>query len=151
MSNSRRHDVARATTPQPYTHRNVADVADSAPAFSFGERQESRFASDDLDTEQTGFSHHAFKSGRRQAFGHRHDQTEEVYFVVSGSGRMKLDDDVVELRPRDVVRVAPTVVRAFEAGADGLEVLAFGRRDASDRGEIIDGWRDGNPESEADA
>ena len=123
-----------------YTHKNVADVPDSAPAFGLGERQESRFASDHFDAEQTGFSHHMFKPGQRQSFGHRHHQAEEVYFVVSGSGRMKLDDRIVELKPRDVIRVAPGVTRAFEAGDDALEILAFGPRARSDRGEIIDDW-----------
>ena len=123
-----------------YTHKNLAQVADSAPAFGFAERQETRFATDDFDAEQTGFSHHAFKLGRRQAFGHRHRQAEEVYFVVSGSGRIKLDDEVLRLKPRDVVRVAPGVTRAFEAGADGLEVLAFGPLTVGDCGEIIDDW-----------
>ena len=41
--------------------------------------------------------------------------------MVSGSGRMKLDDEVVDLQQWDVIRVAPDVVRAFEGGADGLE------------------------------
>ena len=123
-----------------YTHKNIAEVADAAAAFGLADRQESRFASDDLGAEQTGFSHHTFKPGRRQAFGHRHERAEEVYFVVSGSGRMKLDDEIVDLEARDVIRVAPGVTRAFEAGEDGLEVLAFGPRETSDRGEIVRGW-----------
>ena len=126
--------------PDPYTHKNVTEVADAARDFGLSDSQESRFASDDFGAVQTGFSHHRFKSGRRQPFGHRHDDVEEVYFVVSGSGRIKLDDDVVELRPRDAVRVAPGVTRAFEADADGLEVLAFGPRRTDDRGELIKGW-----------
>jgi mannose-6-phosphate isomerase-like protein (cupin superfamily) len=123
----------------PYTHKNIADVADSAPALGVADRQETRFASEDFDAEQTGFTHHSFRPGRRQAFGHRHQDAEEVYFVLAGSGRLKLDDDIVELRPRDVVRVGPAVIRAFEAGQEGLEVLAFGRRHANE-GEIIDDW-----------
>jgi mannose-6-phosphate isomerase-like protein (cupin superfamily) len=125
-------------TPR-YTLRNVAEVADSAPAFGFAESQESRFASTDLDCERTALSHHFFKPGRRQAFGHRHEQAEEVYFVVAGSGRVKLDDEIVELKPRDLLRVAPPVTRSFEAGGDGLEVLAFGRWHEGD-GEVIQGW-----------
>jgi len=56
--------------------------------------------------------------------GHHHTEQEEAYVVVGGSGRIKLDDDVVELKQFDVVRVAPHVVRAFEAGPGGLEVIA---------------------------
>src|SRR5918997_1046998 len=107
--------------PAPYTHKNIADVADSAKAFGFGETHESRFATADLAAEQTGVSHHTFKRGRRQPFGHRHDGAEEIYFVVSGSGRMKLDDDVIELKALDAVRVSPGVMRAFEAAGEGLD------------------------------
>jgi mannose-6-phosphate isomerase-like protein (cupin superfamily) len=123
-----------------YTHKNITDIADSASKFGFGDLQESRFPRDDLDAEETGFSHHRFKPGKRQGFGHRHEQAEEVYFVVAGFGRFKLDDEILELKERDVVRVAPGITRAFEAGPDGLEVLAFGPHHADDRGEVIPGW-----------
>ncbi len=123
-----------------YTHKNITDVADSAPGFGFGETQESRFARADFGAEQTGFSHHRFKPGKRQGFGHRHDDAEEVYFVASGSGRIKLDDEVREVKEKDVIRVSPGVMRAFEAGDDGLEVLAFGTHHGDDRGEIVPGW-----------
>jgi len=126
--------------PAPYTHKNITDVADSAPKFGFGELQESRFAHHDFEAEQTGFSHHRFKPGKRQGFGHRHEHAEEIYFVVAGSGRFKLDDEILELKERDAVRVAPGVTRAFEAGEDGLDVLAFGPRRADDRGEVIPDW-----------
>jgi mannose-6-phosphate isomerase-like protein (cupin superfamily) len=122
-----------------YTHKNVADVADSAPGFGFAETQESRFGRKEVDAERTGFTHHYFKPGSRQPFGHRHEQAEEVYFVLSGSGRMKLDDEIVELQPRDIVRVSPSVMRAFEAGDEGLEVVAFGTHHPGD-GEVVQGW-----------
>lgn len=124
----------------PYTHRSLNDVADSAGQFGLGEKQEARFASDELGTEQTGFSHHRIKPDQRQGFAHRHDEAEEVYVVVAGSGRMKLGDDIVELSQLDAVRVAPGVIRCFEAGPGGLEVLAFGPRRTDDRGEILNDW-----------
>ena len=124
----------------PYTHKNIADVKDSAPDFGLAENQEARFATDALDASEAGFSFHRVKAGKRQAFGHRHDDAEEVYFVVSGKGRMKLDDDVIELADHDVIRVAGGVTRAFEGGDDGLEVLAFGAHHPEDRGEVIQGW-----------
>ena len=67
--------------------------------------------------------------------GHHHETQEEAYVVVAGSGRVLLDGEVRELGLWDVVRVSPPVVRAFEAGADGLEVIAIG----SDRPEGGDG------------
>lgn len=124
----------------PYTHKNLGAVEDAAAKFGFDETHESRFASEDLQTEQTGVSHHRLKPGKRQPFGHRHDEAEDVYVVIAGSGRVKLDDKVVELRPLDAVRVSAGVTRAFEAGDEGLEFLAFGPRRPDDRGEIIQGW-----------
>jgi mannose-6-phosphate isomerase-like protein (cupin superfamily) len=123
----------------PYTYKKLAEVKDSAPGFGFGEVQEARFATDPLDAEQTGFSFHRVKPDRRQGFGHRHEAAEEVYVVIGGAGRVKLDDDVLELERLDAVRVAPGVTRQFEAGPDGLELLAFGARHEGD-GELVPGW-----------
>ncbi len=124
----------------PYTHMSVLDVEDAATKFGMSDSQESRFAHADFAAEQTGFTFHRYKSGKRQPFGHRHDSAEEIYFVVSGSGRAKLDDDIVELNALEALRVSPGVMRSFEAGPDGMEVLAFGPRRAEDRGEIVPGW-----------
>jgi quercetin dioxygenase-like cupin family protein len=57
---------------------------------------------------------------------HSHREQEEAYVVVAGSGRILLDDEVRELRQWDVVRVAPELVRAFDAGPDGLDLIAVG-------------------------
>ena len=124
----------------PYTHRNLLDVEDAAAKFGFGESQESRFANDDLATEQVGLSLHRLKPGKRQPFGHVHAEVEEVYVVLSGSGRARLDDATVELRPLDAVRVSAGVKRAFESGDDGLDLLAFSPRRPDDRGEVLEGW-----------
>jgi mannose-6-phosphate isomerase-like protein (cupin superfamily) len=124
----------------PYTIKRLADVEDSAPRFGFGESQEARFAKDELEADQTGVSYHRVKPGKRQGFAHRHDQAEEVYVVLAGSGRVKLDDDIVGIERLDAIRVAPSVARAFEAGPDGLELLAFGPRRDDDRGELLQDW-----------
>ncbi|MET0558918.1 MAG: cupin domain-containing protein [Solirubrobacterales bacterium] len=123
----------------PFTHKKLTDVKDSAPEFGMGEIQEARFAKDDLDAERTGVSHHRLKPGKRTPFGHKHEQAEEVYVVIAGSGRMKLDDEIIEVETLDAIRVSPEVVRAFEAGDDGLEVIATGTRHDGD-GEIIQAW-----------
>lgn len=124
---------------RPYTHVNLIEVEDSAPRFGYGEVQEARFANADLEAERTGISHLRIKPGRRQAFAHRHERAEEVYVVIAGSGRAKLDDDVVELEARDALRVAPEVTRQFEAGPEGLELVAVGARHDRD-GEVFPGW-----------
>jgi len=123
----------------PYTLKRITDVEDSAPKFGFQEVQEARFAKDELEAERTGVSHHRLKAHRRQPFAHRHEQGEEIYLILAGSGRVKLGEDIVELRPLDAIRVAPEVTRAFEAGPEGLEILAFGSRHDGD-GEVIQGW-----------
>jgi mannose-6-phosphate isomerase-like protein (cupin superfamily) len=125
--------------PAPYTLKKLTEVEDSAPRFGFEEVQEARFATDDLDAEDTGVSHHRVKSGRRQGFAHKHEDAEEVYVVLAGSGRVKLDDEIVEIEALDAIRVAPGVTRQFEAGPDGLELIAFGARHEGD-GEILPGW-----------
>jgi mannose-6-phosphate isomerase-like protein (cupin superfamily) len=123
----------------PYTLKKLTDVEDSAPRFGFSEVQEARFANNDLEAEHTGVSHHRVKPGRRQAFAHKHENAEEVYVVLAGSGRLKLDDEIVEIEALDAIRVEPAVIRCFEAGPDGLEVLAVGARHDGD-GETIPGW-----------
>lgn len=123
----------------PYTLKKLTDVDDSATGFGLGEVQEARFATDDLEAEHTGVSYHRLKPGKRQGFGHRHENAEEVYVVLAGSGRLKLDDQIIGIGPLDAIRVAPGVIRAFEAGSDGIEVVAFGPRHKGD-GELIQDW-----------
>jgi mannose-6-phosphate isomerase-like protein (cupin superfamily) len=123
----------------PYTLKQLTDVEDSAVKFGMSDIQEARFCNGDLDAVATGVSLHSLKPGKRQPFGHRHDQAEEVYVVVAGSGRAKLDDEIVEIAKLDAVRVAPGVMRSFEAGSDGMQMLAFGAHHEGD-GEIVQGW-----------
>jgi uncharacterized cupin superfamily protein len=115
-----------------FTIKNLREVEDMAAKQGFSEMQEARFAHGDLDAEQTGVSLQYVKPGKRHAFGHRHKEAEEIYLVLAGGGRAKLDDELVEVRPMDAIRVAPPVVRAFEAGPDGLELLVFGPRRPGD-------------------
>lgn len=119
-----------------YSIKNLKQVEDSAAKHGYSEMGEARFANSELNAENTGLAYHVLRPNKRQAFAHRHDKAEEIYVVLSGSGRIKLDDDVVELETMDAVRLAPSVVRALEAGPDGLELLAFGPRHEAD-GEIV--------------
>lgn len=103
-----------------YTKKNLREVEDSAAKHGLADTQEARFLRPELGTEQTGANYLRVKPGRREAFAHRHGQAEEVYVILAGSGRVKLDEDIVELGPLDGVRVGPGVTRCFEAGDDGL-------------------------------
>lgn len=130
-----------------YTVKNLREVEDSAVKFGFAPDMSARFASGDLGLEKSGVSLQALAPNKRGKFGHRHEQQEELYVILAGGGRVKLDDEVVELRQWDAVRVAPEVARQFEAGPDGLELLAFGapRNDASaarDAEMLGDWWSD---------
>ena len=123
-----------------YAKKNLRDVQDSAVQHGLSDTQEARFPREDLGAEQTGMNFLIVKPGQREAFAHRHGTAEEIYVVLSGSGRVKLDDELVELAPLDAVRVSPGVARAFEAGEDGLEVLIFGPRVESDSELVSDFW-----------
>jgi quercetin dioxygenase-like cupin family protein len=98
------------------------DVDDSAEESGC----EIRFAREHLDSSELGVSFFRYPPGYRATGGHRHEVQEEAYVVVGGGGRIKLDDESRELRKWDVVRVAPPVVRGFDAGEDGLELIAIG-------------------------
>jgi quinol monooxygenase YgiN/mannose-6-phosphate isomerase-like protein (cupin superfamily) len=131
--------ATQAEPVEPYTIRKLTDLDDAAVKFGFADRGSARFASEELAAQRTGVSHHHLKPGRRQAFGHRHSDAEEVYVVLSGSGRVKLDEEIADIAERDALRVAPPVIRAFEAGPDGLELVAFGPRCRGD-GEVLQNW-----------
>jgi quinol monooxygenase YgiN/mannose-6-phosphate isomerase-like protein (cupin superfamily) len=129
--------------PTPgHTIRNLADAEDLAATYGYGEMGEARFPSDDLEAEQTGLSHQRLRPGKRQMFAHRHGRAEEVYVVLSGRGRVRIEDEIVEVGPLDAIRVGPEETRAFEAGPEGLELLAFGRRARGDAQVVPDWWTD---------
>ena len=119
-----------------YAKKNLQSIKDSAVEFGLSATQEARFPRTELGAEQTGMNFFRVKPSQREAFAHRHRVAEEIYVVLTGSGRVKLDDELVDLSPFDAVRVSPGVARAFEAGPDGLEVLIFGPHVEGD-GEMV--------------
>jgi mannose-6-phosphate isomerase-like protein (cupin superfamily) len=123
-----------------YTKKNLRDVEDSAVRYGLSETQEARFARRDLAAEQTGVAYLIVKPGRREAFAHRHREAEEIYVVLAGSGRVKLDDELVDLSELDAVRVAPGTTRMLEAGPNGLEMLIFGVHVDGDVEQVSDFW-----------
>jgi mannose-6-phosphate isomerase-like protein (cupin superfamily) len=120
-----------------YALKNIKELDDSAVQFGLAPHVEARFGRKALDVEKGGFSYQKLEPGYRQGFGHRHEHQEEVYVVLSGGGRAKVGDEILELKPLDALRVSPTTWRAFEAGADGLELLVFGAGAGGD-GEMSD-------------
>jgi mannose-6-phosphate isomerase-like protein (cupin superfamily) len=126
----------------PFTKISLNTVEDLAPPNGFDERWEARVAREALDAQDTGVTLFRLRPGRRSPFTHRHRAAEEVYVVLRGSGRAKLDGELVDVGPLDAIRVAPQTARAFEAGPDGLEFIAFGPRHAGDGEPVEDPWTD---------
>jgi mannose-6-phosphate isomerase-like protein (cupin superfamily) len=132
---------------EPFTKINLAAVDDVAPGNGFGDHWEARAAREALAAERTGVVLFRLLPGKRSPFTHRHADAEEIYVVLSGSGRMKLDGEILDVAPLDAIRVAPATARAFEAGPDGLEFLAFGAHHPGDGELVEDAWTDRSPSS----
>ena len=125
-----------------FSIKNLKEVDDLAAGR--GMDIESRFARKHLDSQHLGVSYFRYGPNFRAPYGHRHRVQEEAYVVVSGSGRVRLDDEVRDVRQWDVIRVAPQVVRTFEGGPDGLELIAIGsdRPEGGDGEMVQDFWTD---------
>jgi mannose-6-phosphate isomerase-like protein (cupin superfamily) len=105
---------------------------------------EGRFSRKHLDSRDLGVSHWKFAPNLRNPVSHRHREQEEAYVVIAGSGRVRLDDEIRDVRQWDVIRVAAGVLRAFESGPDGLELIAVGgpRPEGGDGERTDDPWPD---------
>lgn len=123
-----------------YTIVNLREVEDQAPKFGFAPNMEARFAREALQLRNSGVGLAKIAPNFRIPFGHRHAVQEELYVIVSGGGRMKIDDAVVELGTWDAVRVPAEKMRCFEAGPEGAEILAFGAPQSPGDGEIVENW-----------
>ena len=124
-----------------YTKANLKEnVENVAPKFNMPEEMEARFARTAVEGETLGLSHMKLAPGFRIPFGHKHSGQEEIYVVVRGSGRVKVDDDVVELKEWDAIRFDKDTMRNMEAGPDGIEYLAFGAGEDPRDAEMTPGW-----------
>jgi quercetin dioxygenase-like cupin family protein len=107
-----------------YAIVNLLEIDDSVGGRVPG--IEGRFGRNQLGSRDLGVTHWRYAPGTRNPTSHSHGEQEEAYVVVAGSSRVRLDDALREIRQWDVIRVSPEVVRAFEAGPDGLELIAVG-------------------------
>lgn len=128
----------------PFTHRNLRhDLDDLGSNFDGSPDLEFRMATQALELAESGLTFQRVPPGYRFPYGHTHKTQEEVYVVVGGGGRMKVDDDVIDLRLWDAVRVPPGTWRGYEAGPDGLELLVIGAPSLGDgQREDVEGARD---------
>lgn len=122
-----------------WTKKNFEEVTSSGPDDA---PIQARFARSVLDSTELGVSRFTYAPDARMPFGHTHREQEEAYVVVAGSGRVKLDNEFVELREWDVLRVAPEVARGFEAGSEGLDLICTGGRkpEGGDGEKVADFW-----------
>jgi len=123
-----------------YTKTNLRQVENQAPNFGMPAELEARFARRAIGGETLGLSHMTLAPGFRIPFGHKHPGQEEVYVVVRGSARIKVEDEVVELGEWDAIRLGKDTMRAVEAGPEGVEYLAFGAGDDPLDAEMVQGW-----------
>jgi len=120
---------------------DVPDVAGQAGVKGLA----AHFAAEALGTQESGLSYQRIEPGQRQPWGHRHKTQEEIYVIVAGGGKAKLGDEEIEVGPLDAIRVAPELARNFEAGPEGLDLLAFGAPRPPDQqpggdAEMLPGW-----------
>jgi mannose-6-phosphate isomerase-like protein (cupin superfamily) len=123
-----------------YTKKNLRQVEDQAPNFGMPAEMQARFARTPLEGKSLGLSLLTLAPGFRIPFAHKHENQEEVYVVVRGSARVKVEDEIVELGQWDAIRFDENTMRAVEAGPDGVEYLAFGAGDDPRDAEMVQGW-----------
>jgi mannose-6-phosphate isomerase-like protein (cupin superfamily) len=127
-----------------YTLVNLLEVEDQAPKFGLSPNLEARMARVPLELENFGVSYQSMAPNFRVPFGHNHKRQEEVYVLLSGSVRVKLDDEIVELKPFDAIRVPNDTMRGFEAGPEGAALVAIGAPNTGPGdADMVQGWWDG--------
>jgi mannose-6-phosphate isomerase-like protein (cupin superfamily) len=115
-------------------------VENQAPNFGMPSELDARFARKPLGGKTLGLTLFQFEPGFRMPFGHTHAEQEEVYVVVRGSGRIKIDDEIVEVAEWDAIRFDKNTTRNVEAGPEGIEYLAFSAGDDSSDAEVVQDW-----------
>jgi uncharacterized cupin superfamily protein len=137
----KRRRIGNDSAMGTYTKTNLRrDVENQAPKFDMPSELDARFARTSIGGKTLGLSLLKLEPGFRMPFGHKHAGQEEVYVVVRGSARVKVDDEIVELGEWDAIRFDEDTMRNVEAGPDGVEYLAFGAGDDPRDAEMVPGW-----------
>ena len=123
-----------------YTKTNLRGVDDAAPKFGMPSEMNARFARSPIEGETLGLSLFTLEPNFRIPFGHKHESQEEVYVIVSGSGRIKVGDEVVDVAQWDAIRFDKDTMRNVEAGPDGIEYVAFGAGEDAREVEMAQDW-----------
>ena len=126
-----------------YAIVNIKDLEDHAVKFGLSPNLEARFGRKALGCEKGGVGYERYAPNFRLPFGHKHAEQEEIYVLVSGGGRMKIEDEIVDVKQWDMIRVGPGTTRNFEAGSEGAEVIVFGApvsAEVPNDAETLPGW-----------
>ena len=125
-----------------YTVQNLNEVQNQGENFGINpDELQLRMAKDPLECQNAGISLIRLGSGYRVPFGHKHKTQEEIYVLVKGDARMKIEDELVELKPMTAVRVDPGTMRGLEAGSAGADLIVIGApRTGPGDGDIVQGW-----------
>ncbi|HET9721706.1 MAG TPA: cupin domain-containing protein [Candidatus Saccharimonadales bacterium] len=118
------------------------DTEDAAVKFGYAPNMESRFGRSLLESEKSGASYFKIAPSFKVPFGHKHKEQEETYVLISGSAKMKLGEEILELKPFDAVRVSPGMPRGIAAGSKGAEIIAFGAGQSGDAEMLSDFWKE---------
>ncbi len=123
-----------------FTKLNLKDdVENASERFGLAPQMEARFARRAMGLEGGGFSYQKLAPDFRAPLAHRHKTQEEVYVILAGGGRIKIEDEVLELRQWDAVRLPPETVQAlvrvakfesrrqWQVMADAIEAYARGK------------------------
>jgi mannose-6-phosphate isomerase-like protein (cupin superfamily) len=127
-----------------YTVTNMKELENAAERFGLAPNVEARFARKALGTTSSGMSYQRYAPDFRQTFAHKHSKQEEVYVIISGSAKLKVEDEIVELKEWDAIRLPPGTTRQWHAGPEGFELIAIGAPvfEESDAEVIEDWWTD---------
>jgi mannose-6-phosphate isomerase-like protein (cupin superfamily) len=128
-----------------YTVKNLKEIENQGVNFGLDESDiEVRMAKDPLECTGCGVSYMKLGPGYRPPFGHAHKTQEEIYILVNGSARMKLEDEVVDMKPFTAVRVSPATTRGYEAGPEGAELIVIGtpKTGGGDADPVTNWWSD---------
>lgn len=123
-----------------YTKQKLRDVENQAPKFGMPEELQARFARSALGGETLGLSLMTLAPNFRIPFAHKHEGQEEVYVILRGSGRIKVEDEIVEVSEGDAIRFDKDTMRAVESGPEGVEFVAFGAGEDPRDAEMVQGW-----------
>src|SRR5262249_5644129 len=132
--------AVRNTSMAVYTKKNLKEVENQAPKFGMPDELDARFARSALDGKTLGLTRFELAPNFRIPFGHKHAEQEEVYVIVRGSARIKVDDEIVDLGEWDAIRFDKDTMRDVEAGPEGVEYLAFSAGNDPQDAEMVQGW-----------